>query len=177
MKRHLFRYLALAAFLAVVQIAAPMIPALAAPPNMPALGSSVFPVSFHITGAKTTTVTNVANFVAPFNMRILYATALATAKAGTHVSAHGRSGLRILNDGNIVTQGALHGGRFTGLAVAVPTAGVATETNASAALGTVLAPTAQNVTSGKVVSADLVLWGSSPSITDVQYVLWVQRSS
>jgi hypothetical protein len=169
------KYGLLAALLALVSVAAPLIPALAAPPAMPALGSAVFPIAFHISGAKTATVTNVANWIAPFGARILYATAVATAKSGTHLSAHGRSGLRILNNANIVTQGALHGAKFTGLAVAVPAAGAATETNASAALGTVLAATAQNVTKGQVVSADLVLWGSSPSITDVQYVLWVQR--
>ncbi len=158
---------------------APLAPVvLAAPPAFPALGSAVFPVTFHVSGAKTATVTNVARFVVPFNARIIYATASVSAKSGTHLSSHGRSSVQILNNGNIVTQGATQGGRIVGLAIGVPTAGTgATETNASAASGTPLAATAQNVTAGNAITLDMYLWGSSPSVTDTNVVVWLQRAS
>lgn len=168
------KYGLLAALLALVSVAAPMLPALAAPPNMPAVGSALFPVAFHITGAKTATVTNVVAYTAPFAMRVLYMTAVASAKSGTHLSAHGRSTLIVKNAGTNITA-AVATPQGPGLAVALPTAGTATETNASAALGTIMTSSAQNVASGSAVTADLQLWGSSPSITDISFVMWVQR--
>lgn len=172
--RRSIKLLGLAVLLAAVHFVAPIIPAVAAPPLMPAVGSAVFPLTFHISGAKTTTTTNVVSYVAPFAMRVLYMTAVADAKAGTHLSSHGRSSLIVKNAGTNITAG-VGTPAGPGLAVAVPAAGTATETNASSVSGTIMTAAQRNIASGAAVTADLQLWGSSPSITDISFVMWVQR--
>jgi hypothetical protein len=166
------------ALLVLLGGAAPLLPAAsAAPPNFPAIGSMVFPIVLHLTGAWTATKTNAGAFIAPFNARILYATASASTKAGTHINSHGRTHVRLVNDSNIVTQGPEKiAGHFTGLAVASPNVGVPSETNAAAASGTAMAPSTQNVTSGKTLSVDMVVWGGGgQSISDITVVVWLQR--
>jgi len=156
---------------------APLAPAtFAAPPNFPALGSSIQALTFHISGTHTATETNLVSFVAPFNFRILYMTAVARAKSGTHVSAHGRSTLIVKNAGTAVTA-AVGTPAGVGRAVALPAAGTATETNASTALGAPLVAAQQSVASGAALTADLQTWGSSPSLSDITLVIWVQRQS
>jgi hypothetical protein len=177
-RQSLRKFVILAALLAAIQVAAPLLPAIAAPPGFPALGSNVFPLTFAISGATTTTKTNVATWVAPFDARILYATAVASVKSAvnTHQNSHGKTNILLKNDSNVVTQGSQVASKFIGLAIGhTSAAGVATETNTSAVLGTPMAATAQNVVAGKTVTADLQMWGNSPSVTDVTLVVWMQR--
>ena len=131
----------------------------AAAPAFPALGSSIVAFPFHITGAKTATVASVVQFNAPFNMRLLYATLSASAKSGTHKSAHGASQLVVLNNGVAALT----------MDLVEPAAGAVQEATPT---------TAQlSVAKNNPVTANLTLWGSSPSITDITVVIWAQRQN
>ena len=131
----------------------------AASPAMPALGSSVFPVIFHLSGQSTATKTNIARFNAPFGMRVLYATAYARAKGGSNVNAHGATNVKLFNGSTAIT--------VAGMDLGNPAAGTMVEATLEA--------TQQNVNKDTALAADLVVWGSSPTIDDVTVTVWVQR--
>jgi len=131
----------------------------AASPNFPALGSAVFPVTFHLSGQSTATKTNIASFQAPVNLRVMYATAFARAKGGSNVNSHGSTNVQLFNAGNAMTT--------SGMDLGNPAAGIIAEATLLAAQ--------QNVARDAALSADLVVWGSSPTIDDVTVTIWVQR--
>lgn len=129
----------------------------AAAPAFPALGSSVMAIPFHITGAKTATVASVIQFNAPFDMRLLYATLSMSAKSGSLLNSHGASNVTIRNNGAAALT----------IDLVQPAAGAVQEATATAAN--------LSVTKDQPVTADLTMWGSSPSVTDLSVVIWVQR--
>lgn len=146
--------------IAILLIFAPLV-VQAAAPAFPALGSSVLAIPFHISGANTATVATMAQFNAPFNMRLLYATLTLTAKsgAGTLLNSHGASNVTVRNNGAAALV----------MDLVQPAAGAVQEATATAAN--------LNVLANNPVSLDLTLWGSSPSVTNVTVVVWAQRSS
>jgi hypothetical protein len=93
---------------------------------------------------------------------LLYATATTGTKSGAFSNSHGVSGLMLKNAGTAALTDL-------GLGVGQPAAGVATE-------GT-LVTAQQSIAKDAVLSADLTLWGNSPSITNTVVVVWVQRQS
>ncbi|HJR01843.1 MAG TPA: hypothetical protein VKA83_09440 [Methylomirabilota bacterium] len=131
----------------------------AASPNFPALGSSVFPVIFHLSGQSTATKTNIARFTAPVNMRALYATAYARAKGGSNVNSHGATNVQLLNNGVAMTT--------SGMDLGNPAAGTMVEAS--------LLSAQQNIARDTALSADLTVWGSAPTIDDITVTVWVQR--
>ncbi len=147
---------------AVVVIFAPIV-AYSAAPQFPALGSSVFPMTFHVTGALTATVTNAIKFNAPFDLRLLYGNVMVQAKSGTF-DGGGAQGVQksIVNVNN-------NGVLAMTMDLVQPAAGVVQEaTNVTAQL---------NVTKDNPIAVDIVLFGASPSITHTVVTLWMQRRS
>jgi hypothetical protein len=155
--RHFTKRVRILALVTVAVMLAP-VAIYAAAPSMPSVGTAVYPMVFHISGANTATKANVVKFNAPFNLRLLWATATFQAKSGTHTNSHGTSNVTVLNAGQAATN--------------------AMDINATSA-GTVIEATMvaaqQNVAVNGAVTADLTLWGTSPSVTDVTLVVWVQR--
>jgi hypothetical protein len=145
------------AVLAATLIFAPII-VQAAAPAFPALGSSINAYSFHISGAQTATVASVVQFNAPFDMRLLYATASVSAKSGSFINAHGASNVTVRNNGLAALT----------MDLVQPAAGGVQEAT----------PTTANLTVAKnmPITADLTLWGTSPSVTNVTLVIWAQRN-
>lgn len=163
MLKHVTKRVQILALIAAVLILGPAV-LWAASPAMPALGSSIWPMTFHISGQYTATATNIAKFTAPVAMRLLYATASARAKGGSNVvagSTTAETNVQILNAGTGMTTGAL------GIGLGNPAAAVVAEAS--------LLATQQNIAKDAAVSADLVLLGNNPTVNDVTVTLWFQR--
>ncbi len=144
----------LAAVLALVPLAVTAPPVQAASPAMPATGSALFPMTFHLSGTYTTSATAAIQFNAPFPMRLLYATVVVQAKGGTQ----GTSTIQVKHAGTAVTNAI----DLTG------TAGTNLEATLTAAQ--------QSVAKDGTVTADLVITGgTSPTLSNVTVTLWYQR--
>jgi hypothetical protein len=160
MRRHLTTRVKILALVLTALMLAPAV-IWAASPAMPALGSAVWPITFHLSGQSTATKANIARFNAPMNLRVLYATAYARAKGGSNVNAHGATNVTLFNNGTAINVGGMDLGN--------PAAGTMVEATLQA--------TQQNVAKDTPLSADLQVWGSSPTIDDITVIVWVQRRS
>ncbi len=147
----------LTAVLALTLLLAPAASLQAASPIMPALGSAVLPLQFHLTGTiAAATYTGIISFRAPFDMRALYVTVVNRAKGGTQ----GTSTLGCLNAGTLFTNAV----DLTGTAGAV--------------LEATLVSAQQNIAKDATVTCDLTITGgTAPTISDVTVMIWVQRRS
>src|SRR5574338_348641 len=102
MKRHITKRVRVLAAVLAVLVFGPVV-VWAAAPSMPAIGASVFPMVFHISGQKSATAANVVKFNAPFPMRLLWFTASAQAKGGSNVNSHGTTNIVINNAGTLAS--------------------------------------------------------------------------
>lgn len=133
-------------------IAAPA--AHAASPAMPAVGTAVYPLAFHISGQYSASKTGIIKFTAPYTMRVLYTTATIQAKGGTQ----GTSTITCSNAGNA----------FTNAMDISVTAGTVVEATLVAAQ--------QSIAKDAAVTCDLVITGgSSPTIDNISVLIWYQR--
>ncbi len=126
----------------------------AAAPTLPALGSSVQILTFHLSGQYTAaTYTGVVKFNAPYAMRVLYVQAVVRAQGGTQ----GTTTVQVKNAGSNVTNAM----------------------DLTVAAGTVVEAstyTNRSVAKDAAVTADLVIsGGSSPTINDVTILMVVGR--
>ena len=126
-----------------------------ASPLMPALGSNIMPITFHLSGAHTASVTGQIKFNAPFDMTVLYVTASIQAKSGTQ----GTTTLTLTNATNAFTN-AMDLGTPAALTVVEAT----------------LVAAQVAVAKDAAVQGDLVITGgSTPSISNISVCVWVQR--
>lgn len=146
----------LIAVLALMLLVAPAVPLYAASPLMPALGSSVMPLTFHLSGTFTASATGVVSFRAPFDMQALYVSVVNQAKGGTQ----GTSTIGCLNAGTLFTNAI----DLTGTAGAVLEA-----TLVGAQIG---------IAKDATVTCDLTITGgTSPTISNITVVIWAQQRS
>lgn len=148
------------ALIAVVALILGVVPAptvLADSPAMPAVGSPVQALTFHISGAYTASKTNLVNVKLPYNVTVLYATAAAQAKSGTHAN----SWIRLKNAG-------------TEFSHVMDLGGVAA---ASVVEATLLdSGPDHKIAKDAALTADLEYGGgSSPSLSEITLTIWVQR--
>ena len=129
----------------------------AASPLMPAMGSAVLPLQFHLTGTiAAATYTGIIGFRVPFDARVLYVTAFNRAKGGTQ----GVATLTCNNGASAFTN-------------AIDLTGTAA-TMLEATLVTAQASLAKDAT----VTCDLVIsGGTAPTISDITVSMWLGRRS
>lgn len=147
--------LGLVAILALAPLLALPPAAHGAAPALPAIGSNLQVLTFHLSGQYNASKTGLVKFTAPFDLRILYVQAAIQAKGGTQ----GTTTLQILNAGTGVTNA---------MDLGTPAAGTVVEATLTAAQ--------QNVAKDAAITADLVMTGgSTPTIDHVTLVLVVGR--
>lgn len=147
----------LIALLALMLLFAPAAPLYAASPLMPALGSSVMPLTFHLSGTIAAgTYTGIVSFRAPFDMQALYVTVVNQAEGGTQ----GTSTLGCLNAGTL----------FTNAVDLTGTPGTVLEATLVAAQ--------QAIAKDATVTCDLAITGgTAPTISNITVTIWAQRRS
>lgn len=153
MKRIISILLALAV---VALVAIPAVPvADAASPNMPAVSSPIQALTFHLSGTYSATKSNLVQVKLPYNVRVLYVTAVAQAKGGNHQSS------RVACYGNALPF--------------VDTIDLGTPAAATVVEGTIL-DSPPNVAKDTALACDLNLLGpGSPTLSDITLSVWVQR--
>jgi hypothetical protein len=131
------------------------LPAVAASPAMPGVGTPVYPASFHLSGQYTASKAGIIQFRMPYTARVLYVSAITQAKGGTQ----GTSTLTCKN-------GATNA--FTDAMDLSGTAGTVIEA--------VLVSAYQSIAKDTVVICDLVITGgSNPTLDNISVVIWYQR--
>lgn len=157
MRRYFTKRVRIIALIATAVMLAPVV-LYAAAPSLPSVGTAVYPMTFHVSGSQSATKANVVKFNAPFPLRLLWATASAQAKTGSNVNSHGTTNIVVNNAGTLAS---------SAIDLGNPAAAVVAEGTIVSAQGNVAVNTA--------VTADLTVWGSSPTISDITLVIWVQR--
>lgn len=127
----------------------------AAAPALPAIGSDLQVLTFHLSGQYTASKTGIVKFNAPFDLRILYVEVAIQAKGGTQ----GTSTVQVLNAGTGVTNA---------MDIGTPAAGTVVEATLTAAQ--------QSVAKDAALTVDLVITGgTSPTIDHISVVIVTGR--
>ncbi len=131
-------------------------PTHAAAPAMPALGTGIDGLTFHLSGTFSASAVGVVSFRAPTDLQVLYVTVVNQAKGGTQ----GVSTLGCLNAGTLFTNAV----DLTGTAGAI--------------LEATLVAAQQSIAKDATVTCDLTITGgTAPTISNITVVIWIQRRS